>query len=126
MRKGRSTPTRIADDVATVAAAVAHEEDRTIAEQINHWARLGMQVERSGSLAKRRVRATAAGTGRFSVLPADERVAAHALVDAGIAARAATQRFGRDLRASGQTTVSLDDDGTVVEIAPDGTRTKLV
>jgi hypothetical protein len=125
MGKRTTTPTRIVDDVATVAAAVAHEEDRTMAEQINHWARLGMQVERSASLANRRVRAAAAGTGQFSVLSADERVAAHALVDAGIAERAAKQRFGRDLRASGQTTVSVDDDGKVVEIAPDGTRTKI-
>ncbi|MCL4292378.1 MAG: ParD-like family protein [Acidimicrobiia bacterium] len=125
MPKGTTTPTRIVEDVATVAAAVAHEEDRTIAEQINHWARLGMQVERSASLANRRVRAAAAGTGQFSALSPDERVAAHALIDTGIAERAAKQRFGRDLRAAGHSTVSLDDDGNVVEIAPDGTRTKL-
>lgn len=125
MGKGSTTPTRIVDDVATVAAALAHEEDRTMAEQINYWARLGMQVERSASLANRRVRAAAAGTGQFAPLSADERLAAHAMVDAGIAARAAKQRFGRDVRASGQTTVSLDEDGNVVEIAADGTRTKI-
>ncbi len=120
-----TTPTRIVDDVAKVAASVAHEENRTVAEQINHWARLGMQVERSSSLMTRRVRAAAAGAGRFADLTPDERVAAHALVDADIAARAASQRFGHDLRAAGQATVSLDDEGRVVEIAADGTRTVL-
>ena len=84
-----------------------------------------MQVERSGSLANRRVLAVAAGAEQFSSLDDTERVAAHAIVDAQIAARASKQRFGPDVRTAGQTTVSLDDQGNLVEIAPGGTRRRL-
>jgi len=97
-------------------------ENRTIAEQINYWARIGMQVERSGSLANRRVLAVAAGVEQFSSLDAAERLAAHALVDARIGERAAAERFGAAARSAGQTTVSLDDEGRLVETSPGGAR----
>jgi hypothetical protein len=125
MSKGRSTPTRVTADVAACAAAVAPSENRTITEQINYWARIGMQVERSGSLANRRVLAVAAGDEQFSSLNADERVTAHALVDAQITERAAAERFGSAARTAGQTTVSLDDEGHLVEISPGGARRRL-
>ena len=121
MAKGTSTPTRVAADVAAAASAVAPGEHRTATEQINHWARIGMQVERSSTLASRRVLAVAAGEAQFAGLSPDERTAAHALIDAGIAELVADIRFGPSARSAGQVTVSVDDDGHLVEIAPDGT-----
>ena len=56
MAKGTSTPTRVAADVAAAASAVAPSEHRTATEQINYWARIGMQVEReqrNATLARR-------------------------------------------------------------------------
>lgn len=125
MSRARSVPTRVNPDIAANAAAVATAESRTFAEQVNHWARIGMQIERSGSIANRRVLAVAAGEAPFSSLDDDERTVAHAIVDAGIAERAAKHRFGPDARAAGHTTVSLDEDGTVVEIAPGGERRRI-
>jgi hypothetical protein len=125
MARRTSAPTRVTGDIAAAAASVAPAENRTIAEQINYWARIGMQVERSGSVATRRVLAVAAGDAPFSSLTPDERAAAHALVDARIAERAAGERFGRAARAAGQTTVSLDDHGQLIEITPDGNRRRL-
>lgn len=122
MSKGRSVPTRVNADVAARAAAVATQESRTFAEQVNHWARIGMQIERSGSIANRRVLAVAAGEEPFTSLSRDERTAAHAIIDAEIDERAAKQYFGRDARAAGHTTVSLDDDGNLIEISPGGER----
>lgn len=123
--KRSSTPTRVAGDVAVSAAAVAPGENRSVAEQISYWARIGMSLERAGSLAHRRVLAVAAGEAPFAGLDADERAAAHALVDARIAELAANQSFGRAARAEGQTTVSLDDEGNLVEIGADGTHRQL-
>ena len=117
-----STPTRVTADVAASAAAVAPSENRTFAEQVNYWARIGMQVERSGSVTSRRVLAVAAGEEQFSTLDPTERVAAHALVDARIGGRAAKARFGSAARTAGQTTVSLDDEGRLIEISPGGSR----
>jgi hypothetical protein len=123
--KPPSTPTRVAGDVAATASAVAAAENRSVAEQISYWARIGMSLERAGSLAHRRVLAAAAGEEPFAGLDAKERAAAHALVDARIAELAASQSFGRAARAEGQTTVSLDDEGNLVEIAADGTHRRL-
>jgi hypothetical protein len=123
--KPTSTSTRVAGDVVAVASAVAPSEHRTIAEQINHWARIGMQVERSGTVATRRVLAVATGETQFSTLDPQERETAHALVDAEIAERVAGQRFGPAARAAGHTTVSLDGEGSLIEIAADGTTRRL-
>lgn len=122
MAKAASTPSRITADIAACAAAVAPSENRSIAEQINYWARIGMQIERSGSVVSRRVLAVASGDAQFSGLNADERLAAHALIDASLSERAAAERFGAAGRAAGQTTVSMDDEGRLVEIAPGGAR----
>lgn len=125
MAKTTSVPTRVAEDVAKNAKAVAPAENRSAAEQISHWARIGMQVERSGSVANRRVLAAAAGRAQFSSLTDDERAAAHALVDARISELAATRSFGAAARDEGRSTVSLDEDGNLVQIGPDGSRRPL-
>lgn len=125
MAKGTSVPTRVTADVAATAASVARAEHRTATEQINYWARIGMQVERSTSRANRRMLDAIAGEAQFSTLTPDERTVAHATIDARIAERVATQRFGRDARRAGQVTVSIDDDGNLIEIAPDGSRRAL-
>jgi hypothetical protein len=123
--KTASTPTRVAGDIAATASAVAAAENRSVAEQISHWARIGMLVDRSGSVANRRILAVVSGQDQFSSLGRDDRATAHALVDARIAELAVSQSFGPAARAEGQTTVSVDDDGNLIEIAPDGTRRPL-
>lgn len=125
MGKPASTSTRVAGDVVAIASAVAPGEHRTIAEQINHWARIGMQVERSGTIATRKVLAVATGEAQFLTLDPQERETAHALIDAQIAERVASQRFGSAARAAGHTTVSLDDDGNLIEITAEGTNRRL-
>ena len=125
MPKTPSTPTRVAGDIAATAQAVALAENRSVAEQINHWTRIGMLVERSGSVANRRLLSAVSGEAQFSSLSGDVRATAHALVDARIAELGAAQSFGSSARADGQTTVSVDDDGTLVEISPDGSRRPL-
>lgn len=125
MPKVASTPTRVTADIASAAASVAPTEHRTVTEQINYWARLGMQVERSASLDARRIRSVIAGEAQFSTLTPDERIVAHATIDARMAERVAEQRFGPAARKTGQVTVSIDDDGTLVEIAQDGSRRPL-
>jgi hypothetical protein len=125
MTKGASTPTRVTADVAAAAASVAPTENRTVTEQINYWARIGMQVERSMSVASRRTLAVVVGDAQFSTLTPQERTVAHAAIDARIAERAAEQRFGPAARKAGKVAVSIDDNGTLIEIAPDGSRQPL-
>lgn len=114
--------TRVNPTIAKAASDVAAAENRSFAEQVNHWARLGMMLERSASAGGRRVLAVVSGVAQFSSLGDEERVQAHALVDSAIAERVAAQRFGALARKAGQTTVSLDDEGHLIEITPDGHR----
>jgi hypothetical protein len=81
-----------------------------------------MQVERSSSLSTRRLLAVVSGEAQFTTLSPDERVAAHALIDAEIGGRVSEQRFGAAATSAGHTTVSLDSDGNLIEISADGTR----
>jgi hypothetical protein len=120
MPKGGTTPTRISTDVFGLAAAVATAENRSAAEQVSYWARIGMQFERAATAQHRRIIDVVSGNAQFSELSGDARNVAHALIDADIARRAASQRFGETRRRSGQRTVSLDDDGNLIEIAADG------
>lgn len=120
MAKAGSTPTRVSADVFDAATAVASEEHRSAAEQVNHWARLGMQLERSSTVAFRMVREVAAGRAQFSALAGPDRQFAHALVDTAISDRVASSRFGPAERREGKRTVSIDEHGTLIEIGPDG------
>ncbi len=122
MAKGASTPTRVVADIAASAASVAQSEHRTVTEQINYWARIGMQVERASSVGNRRVLAVVAGDAQFSTLGPEERTVAHASIDARMAERAAKARFGAAARKAGQVAVSIDENGNLIEIAPDGSR----
>lgn len=108
-------------DIVEVAEVVAAAENRSATEQVTYWTRIGMNVDRASTVDARRVKAVATGQEQFSVLSGGERVAAHALVDGRISELAAAQSFGRGTRAQGHTTVSLDDDGNLVEVAADGT-----
>lgn len=122
MAKSASAPTRIAADVVASASAVAVAENRSVAEQVNYWTRLGMQVERSASATSRCVMGAITGTSQFSELSEEERAAAHAVIDSRIAERVAGQSFGSAARMAGHTTVSIDDSGSLIEISPDGSR----
>ena len=39
-------PVRISQDLAERARTTAHAQERSVAEQVEHWARLGQEVER--------------------------------------------------------------------------------
>ena len=123
--KGDTTPTRVSADVVALAAAVAAVEHRSAAEQVSYWARIGMQFERDATAHHRRLMEVVIGEAQFSDLDSDERRIAHALIDANIARAAVSQRFGPSGRRSGQRTVSLDDDGNLIEITADGTTRRL-
>jgi hypothetical protein len=112
-------------DIAAAAVAVAAAENRTVTEQVNYWAGLGMLLERSASAPGRQMLAAVSGEAQFSTLSAEERLHAHALIDGRIAERVAKQRFGPTARKAGQVTVSVDEDGHLIEITPGGGRRRL-
>jgi hypothetical protein len=65
-----NTPTRIDDDVFAAAKAAGAAMSRSASQQVNHWARIGRQLEASGSVSQRDVARVLAGTHSYDDLDA--------------------------------------------------------
>lgn len=113
-------PTRVAADLLESAAIEGARQSRSAKQQLDHWTRLGRAVSMGESTARRRIEAAMSGTVSPSDLTVDERTVLNAELDASIQAHARAVSYGHLLAAEGATTVSLDDDGNLVEHHPDG------
>lgn len=111
---GGTAPTRIDDDVASAAKAVAAMLSRSAAQQVNHWARIGRELEASPSINGRDIAAVLAGNASYDDLTVREQ----AVVRAEWHERTTSLRQGLDLQAEflaeGSDWVEADDDGNVV------------
>lgn len=114
-------PTRIADDVFEDARVEAAAEGRSIAEQINYWARIGRNVSAHHTTARSRVEAALAGTLSPDALDEPESRAYNAELKVAIREKLGEIDFGAVLAERGIVTVALDDEGRMVEYHPDGT-----
>ncbi len=112
--------TRVASDLFDSAAAEGVRQSRSAKQQLDYWARVGREVTSHQSAARRRIEAVLAGAVPMSGLTGDERLVLNAEIDAEIDVRMTTTDFGATLDARGITTVSLDDEGRLVEHLPDG------
>jgi hypothetical protein len=110
-----TAPTRIDEDVATAAKAAGELLSRSAAQQVNHWARIGRELEASKSVSQREVAQVLAGRSSYDALNVREQ----AVVRAEWNERMTALREGLDLAAefsaAGQDWVEADKDGKVVE-----------
>ncbi len=118
-------PTRVATDLLESAAAEGARQRRSAKQQLDHWARVGRSVSMRDVVVQRRIEAALAGDLPLSDLPAHERGVVNAELDAAIESHARTASYGDLLAAEGITTVSLDDEGRLIEHRPDGTTTTI-
>ncbi len=118
-----SPPTRLAAEVYADAQAAAALQDRSVAQQLSHWARLGREVEASSVVAARRraVSAVLAGDGEYDALTRDEQAQVRAEWSRRITDRLEAVEVGADRHRAGKSYVCLDEDGDVVRHHPDGT-----
>lgn len=114
-------PTRVAADLLDAAAAEGRRQSRSAKQQLDHWARVGRAVSAQQTAPRRRVEAALAGELPFSQLSDEEGVVVNAEISAAIQESLGGADYGATLAARGMTTVSLDDDGRLVEHRPDGT-----
>jgi hypothetical protein len=113
-----TAPTRIDEDVATAAKAAGELLSRSAAQQVNHWARIGRELEASKSVSQREVAQVLGGRSSYDALNVREQ----AVVRAEWNERMTALREGLDLAAefsaAGQDWVEADKDGKVVERSP--------
>jgi hypothetical protein len=117
-----TAPTRIDEDVARAAKAAGALLSRSAAQQVNHWARIGRELEASKSLSQRDIAQVLAGRSSYDALNAREQ----AVVRAEWSERMTALREGLDLAAeftaAGQPWVEADQDGNVVKRTPQQAR----
>jgi hypothetical protein len=116
---------RISPELVQAATVTAARERRSAAEQINYWAAVGRRVTAATGVDQRRLDRVVSGEAQFAELTDAERVIAHARIDVAIEQRAAQTPLGELARLEGVTTVTMDDDGRLVKISPDGTTRRL-
>jgi hypothetical protein len=113
-----TAPTRIDEDVANAAKAAGELLSRSAAQQVNHWARIGRELEASKSVSQREVAQVLGGRSSYDALNLREQ----AVVRAEWNERMTALREGLDLAAefsaAGQDWVEADKDGKVVKRSP--------
>jgi len=125
MPESRDKVTRFASDLVDSAAAEGARSSRSARQQLDHWVRLGRAVSNTSSAARHRVEAALTGQLPTADLTGEEGVTFNAEVTAAIEEDLAASHYGQVLAAEGVTTVALDENGRLVEYAPDGSTTPL-
>lgn len=116
-----SNPIRIDDGVYASAKAAAPAMDRSAAQQVSHWARIGREIERSREILHREIADVLNGEAQYDDLD-DPR--AQAIVRASWAGQMKQWRESLDLEAEfvakGLPYAELDESGEVVVREPAG------
>jgi hypothetical protein len=109
-----TSPTRIDDDVFASAKLVGPVMGRSASQQVSHWARIGRELEASGSVSHREIAQVLTGRGDYDSLTPKEQ----AVVRAEWSERMTQRREALDLTVTfggeGRPYAELDDDGNVV------------
>ena len=98
------TAIKLTDEFVDLARGEGRVMGRSIAGQVEHWARLGRAVERAPEFAYERIRAVLSAQASFDALDADEQAVALAALEAELEKPPSAQRekaFFARLRASG-------------------------
>ncbi|NMO02957.1 hypothetical protein HH308_17230 [Gordonia sp. TBRC 11910] len=120
---GADRLTRLDADLIESAAAEGRRQHRSARQQLEHWTRIGREVSSQRTIARSRVEAALAGRLPLTYLTDEEGVVYNAEVASAIAHDLTRTDYSTLLAAEGITTVSLNDDGRLVELKPDGTST---
>lgn len=111
---GRTAPVRVDEALYSSAAIVGPLASRSIAEQITHWARVGREVESSGSISHREVLAVLAGARSYDDLNVREQAVVRAEWEQRLEERLEGLDLAEQFRAEGRSWAELDDDDNVI------------
>src|SRR3546814_6210661 len=87
---------------------------RSAAQQIDHWARIGRELESSANLSHRDIQAVLAGDGSYDRLQEREQAIVRATWDEQIAQRIGSVNLAEKFRASGAGYAEADEHGNLI------------
>jgi type IV secretory pathway TrbF-like protein len=111
-------PTRIDKDLFDAAKAAGEISSRSAAQQLDHWARIGREVESSTSVTTDEITRVLAGQATYDLLPDQAQAQVRASWDQQISQRLAALDLEDRLRSSGERWAEADDAGDVVVHEP--------
>jgi hypothetical protein len=115
-------PLRVGDDLLASAKIAADASGRSAAQQIGYWAKLGRELERSGSVSVREIAEVLAGSRSYDDLDPKAQATVRAEWDARIEARRAALNLAEQFTAEGRSWVEASPDGTTVRHPAAGER----
>lgn len=114
----KTTPTRVDQDLFASAQLVGALMERSAAQQLTHWARIGRELEAAADVSHRDIAEVLAKRRPYDDLTAEEQ----AVVRAEWTERMAQRREGLDLAdrfaEDGRSYVELGEDGKVIRREP--------
>lgn len=111
-------PTRIDGDLFEAAKAAGQVHSRSAAQQIDHWARIGRELEAAPAVTHDLIARVLTGRASYDVAGDRAQAVIRAAWDEEIGARIAGLDFTERLDASGTSWAEADDDGRIIEHAP--------
>jgi hypothetical protein len=113
-----TAPTRIDEDVATAAKAAGELLSRSAAQQVNHWARIGRELEASKSVSQRDIAQVLGGRASYDALNVREQAIVRAEWNERMTALREGLNLATEFSAAGQAWVEADEEGKVIERVP--------
>jgi len=110
-----SAPTRIDEDLFAAAKSAGEVLSRSAAQQINHWARIGRELEASQAVSARDIAAVLAGRASYDDLGAREQAVVRAEWDERITELRTGLNFEAEFTAAGDTWSEADAQDRTVE-----------
>ena len=119
-------PTRVTIELFDTAKVVGDMTSRSAAQQIEHWARIGREIELASTLAQRDIAAVLSGSLQYDDLGTEEQAVIRARWASLMKERRESLDLVRDFGLRGETYVDIDDQGHIVRHAPDGAVIKII
>ena len=110
-----SAPTRIDEDLFAAAKSAGEVMSRSAAQQINHWARIGRELEASAVASARDIAAVLSGRARYDDLATREQAIVRAEWDERMVALRTDLDLEDEFTVAGDTWVEADAQGQTVE-----------
>lgn len=120
-----SNAVRVSMELNQLASREAAVMGRSVAQQIDYWARVGARMEKMSGVSVAKIRQALSGEAAFDDLNAAERGIALSDLDHGYSNLKPGRELAGELRASGVPYTEADSKGRLVQVMPDGSRRPL-
>lgn len=107
-------PTRVDGDLFVAAKTIGAISSRSAAQQLNHWARIGRELEASPVTSPREIQRVLAGDASYDALGERDQAIVRANWDEQIADRLAKLDLAAEFTAAGRTWTDADEQGNPV------------